>query len=188
MDRGQGSRQGKSRWTTELGTHCLIVTESGVRLLATQKPIKRPGWWKGNCFILDAGNRGMGRVDACPKADSTPTPTPTPRDNQWATAFIDRGRGPHAETAQSALTVILKLVICALISVLLIVLSTVSLQVQGPFFPYFSEANSQNCGSLCHGYSLVIMLLTSSTWWGFQYLQDSSGNGSEYYLQSLRRN
>ena len=30
--------------------------------------------------------------------------------NQWARAFIDRGRGLHSESAQSALTVILKLV------------------------------------------------------------------------------
>ena len=29
------------------------------------------------------------------------------------------------------------------------------------------EAGSRNCSSLCHGYSLVIMPLTSSTWWGF---------------------
>ena len=31
-----------------------------------------------------------------------------PTDNQWAKDFIDRGRGLHAETAPSALTVILK--------------------------------------------------------------------------------
>ena len=34
------------------------VTESGVRLLAAQKPIKRQDWWKGVCFISDASNRG----------------------------------------------------------------------------------------------------------------------------------
>ena len=33
-----------------------------------------------------------------------------PADSQWARAFIDRGRGPRAETARSALTVVLKLV------------------------------------------------------------------------------
>ena len=31
------------------------VTESGLHLLVPQKPVKRPGWWKGNCFILDIG-------------------------------------------------------------------------------------------------------------------------------------
>ena len=35
---------------------------------------------------------------------------------------------------------------------------------------HFFEFNSQNCDSLCHGYSLVIIQLTSSTWWGFQCL------------------
>ena len=46
-------------------------------------------------------------------------------------SFIDRGRGLHAETVQSALTIILKLAIGGLISVMLIVLGTVSLQFQG---------------------------------------------------------
>ena len=45
--------------------------------------------------------------------------------NWWARAFIDRGKELHAETAQSALTVILELVISGLISIILIVLSTI---------------------------------------------------------------
>ena len=48
---------------------------------------------------------------------------------------IGGGRGLHAETAQSALTVILKLVIGSLASVILIVLGTVNLQFQGRFVP-----------------------------------------------------
>ena len=44
-------------------------------------------------------------MDACTKTDSL---TPT-TDKQQARAFIDKGKGLHAETAQSALTVILKL-------------------------------------------------------------------------------
>ena len=51
-----------------------------------------------------------------------------PTDNQWA-----RGKGLHAETAQSALTVILKLVIGGLTSDTLIVLRAVNLQFQGQF-------------------------------------------------------
>ena len=47
--------------------------------------------------------------DSSPKADSTPQPPYS--DTQWARVFIDRQRGLHAEAAQSALTVILKLVI-----------------------------------------------------------------------------
>ena len=63
-----------------------------------------------------------GRADSCPKADSPPPP-----DNQGARAFIDGGRGLHAERAQSALTVLSILVISGLISVILTVLSAVSL-------------------------------------------------------------
>ena len=77
------------------------------------------------CFILDAGNCGGGRT---PVQRLTP-----PTDNQWARAFIGGGRGLHAETAQSALMVILKLVIGGLTSVILIVLGTVNLQFQGWF-------------------------------------------------------
>ena len=104
--------------------------------------------------VLDGGGRCLSKADS------------PPMDNQWVRAFIDRGRGSHAETVQSALTIILKLAIGGLISVILIVLGTVNLQFQFHFF----EANSQNCGSLCHGYSLIIMKLTSPTWWGFQDL------------------
>ena len=68
-----------------------------------------------------------GRLPALP-----PAPPPAP-DNQGARAFIDRGRGLHAETIQSALPVILKLVIGGLISVILIVLGTVNLQFEVRF-------------------------------------------------------
>ena len=56
-----------------------------------------------------------------------------PPDNQGARAFIDRGRGLPAETAQSALTGILKLVMGGLTSIILIVLGTISLQFQSQF-------------------------------------------------------
>ena len=107
------------------GLHLLavfrIVTESGVCLLATQKPIKRH----------------VGGKENLPRGGRTPVqrPTPHPTDNQGARAFIDGGRGLHAETAQSALRVVLKLVIGGLTSVILIVLSTVSLQFQDWFVP-----------------------------------------------------
>ena len=55
-------------------------------------------------------------------------------DNQGAKAFIDRGRGLHAETAQSALRVILKLFI-GLTRVILIILNTVNLHFQDQFVP-----------------------------------------------------
>ena len=57
-----------------------------------------------------------------------------PTDTQWAGAlngdfqgWIGGGRGLHAETAQSALTVLLKLVIRGLMCVILIVLSALNL-------------------------------------------------------------
>ena len=82
------------------------------------------------CFISDAGNwRGsVKRVDICPKADSLSA------DDQWSRALIDRGRALHAETLQSALTVILKLVIGGLTSIILTVWGTVNFHFQGCFF------------------------------------------------------
>ena len=74
------------------------------------------------------GVGGVGGGRTCPKADS-------PRDNQGARAFIDGGRGLHAETAQSALTGILKLAIGGLTGVILTVLGTVILRFQGRFVP-----------------------------------------------------
>ena len=59
----------------------------------------------------------------------------TPTVNRWARAFTGGGRGLPAETAQSALTVTLKLVMGGLTSVTLIVLGTVSLQFQDGFVP-----------------------------------------------------
>ena len=53
-------------------------------------------------------------------------------DNQWVRGFIDRGEGLHAETAPSALTVILKLVLGGLTSV---VLGAISAQFRG-LFPF----------------------------------------------------
>ena len=63
-----------------------------------------------------------------------------PTDNQGIRAFIDKGRVLHEETAQSALTVILKLVINSLKSAVLVAFGAVNLQLQ--FVP-----SSQNCGS-----------------------------------------
>ena len=60
-------------------------------------------------------------MGSCPKV-SSPHP-----NKPWARAFIDRGRGLHPETAQSAQVLILKLVIGGLTDVILIVLSTVNL-------------------------------------------------------------
>ena len=65
----------------------ISVTKSGVWLLATQMPIKRPGWRKGKFALFWMLATGCG-VDACPKADSPPL-------------TIHGLKGLHAETAQS---------------------------------------------------------------------------------------
>ena len=74
------------------------------------------------CFISDAGNWGQGRADVCPKADSQLPPV-----TSWARGFIDRRRGLHAGTGQSAVTVIFKLVTGGLTCIILVVLGTVNL-------------------------------------------------------------
>ena len=68
-------------------------------------------------------------MDICPKADS---PSPAISGTR---ALIFRRRGIYVETAQSALTVIFKLIIGGLVSLILVVLSTVNLQFQGLFVP-----------------------------------------------------
>ena len=77
---------------------------------------------------------GEGRANSYPKADFSHSP-----NNQKVGAFIDGGRGLYAETAQSALTVILKRVVIlkcsSLSSVILVVFSKVSLHFQGRFLP-----------------------------------------------------
>ena len=60
--------------------------------------------------------------------------SPTPATG-GARAFIDRRRRPHAETEQSFLTVIFKLIIGGLTCDMLVVLGTVNIQFQGLFVP-----------------------------------------------------
>ena len=67
------------------------------------------------CLILHAGNVGGGQT-----AVQRLLPLPQLPDNQEARAFIDRGRGLHTETARSALTVILKLVIGGLTTLVVV--------------------------------------------------------------------
>ena len=60
---------------------------------------------------------------------------PSQPNRQQVQRFRDRGRGLRGETARSALTVILNLVIGGWTSSILIVLGTVTLQSQGQFVP-----------------------------------------------------
>ena len=79
------------------------------------------------CFILDANNWGRGGWTSVQRL------TPC-TGNQWARAFIESRRGPHAKT-QSALTVIFRLVIGGLTSITLTVLGTLNLQ-----FPFMDHS------------------------------------------------
>ena len=81
------------------------------------------------CSTYDSGNCRWGGVDICPNAGSPP-----PLATSGARGFLNR-RGLCAETAQSPLTVILKLVTSGLISIIFIVLGTVNLQLQGLLVP-----------------------------------------------------
>ena len=107
-----------------------IVRESGVPLLAAQKPVKRPGWWKSLLYFRYWQVEGRGEWMSVQKP--TPSPPPPPHWQSETRVFIDRGRGLYAESAQSALTVSLKLVIRALTSIILD-LGTVNFQFQGRF-------------------------------------------------------
>ena len=80
------------------------------------------------CFISDAGNWAGGRMaDISPKADSP--------HKQWGKNFYkQRGGGAEATCRNNtALTIIFKLVISDLTSIILIILGIVNLQFQGPF-------------------------------------------------------
>ena len=97
-----GQHQGRGQ-----GQH--VVRESGVPLLAAQKPVKRPGWWKSLLYFRYWQVEGQGEWMSVQKP--TPSPPPPPHWQSEARVFIDRERGLYAESAQSALTVSLKLVI-----------------------------------------------------------------------------
>ena len=79
------------------------------------------------CFISDSGNVRGRMVDICPP--DSPLPSPQARGERHLV-----GQGLHEETADH-LTVIFKLVISGLTSIILNVSGTVNLQFQGPFFP-----------------------------------------------------
>ena len=69
---------------------------------------------------------------------------------------MDSGKGLHAGTAQSTLTVILKLVVSDPTSIILIVLSTVNLQLHG-WFVLISLRPVLKIVAPYRGCSLVIM-------------------------------
>ena len=104
---------------------CYLVCVWGVWRLPAQKPINRPGWWKGKFALfqmLTTGGAG-GWQTFVQKLTLAPPPP-----KQGVRTFVDRvGWGVHAETVQSSLTVIFTLVISGLTSIILIILGAVNL-------------------------------------------------------------
>ena len=125
------------------------------------------------CFIQEAGNLGRRR---------THVQQPPPHCWSGARAFQGElqvctggGRGPQAGQALSALTVFLNLVSQQSDQHRPGCLQYSWSSVPGLVCSCYFEASSQNCGSLGHGQSLVIMWLTFSILWGFEkQLQNSS--------------
>ena len=99
-----GNRRGEGNRERERES----VTKSGVRLLAALKPRKRQAWWKGKSALFHGLATWCGSWAEGGRLSEGRLP---PTDKQGARAFIDGGRGLHMERAESALTVILKLVL-----------------------------------------------------------------------------
>ena len=123
----------------------------GVRLLATQKPRDKSGRWKRKFALFQMLATGVGGWQT-----SVQRPTFPQLASRVTRAFIDRRRGLLAEIASQlwqSSSNWLSVVWPAsswLFKVQLIFSSRICLFT-------LLEASSQNCGSLCHGYSLVIM-------------------------------
>ena len=160
---GWGTKEDTLVVKSSLAAHCWKANTWEARLVERK-----------SCFFfffsfLAAGNQGEGIL--VPKGQHSIA-------GQWVRAFKGElqgclGEGLHAEhhrqlrwPSQNRSSVV-RPASSWLFKVQLLFSSRVSL------FP-FLEASSWNCGSWCHGHSLVIMQLMSSTRWGFQDLQGSS--------------
>ena len=109
-----------------------------VWLFTTQKPISRPGWWKEKFALfqmLATGGRGVregGGHLSWFKGWLSPTPWQAGAESIYRQSLVG---GLPAETAESSLTVIFKLIISALTSIILVVSGTISFQFQGALVP-----------------------------------------------------
>ena len=92
------------------------------------------------------------RAGEGPTPVQSPIPPPPVTQQSGGKRFYRREGGLNAETVQSALIIILKLVIRGLTSVILTVLSTVNLRFQGCLSACL-ENSSRNCGSIYHSYN-----------------------------------
>ena len=83
-----------------------VLLKVEVQVLAAQKPVERQVGGKESLLYFGCWQRG-GSGGCCWRLSKGQL---LPTDNQGTRAFIGGWRGLHAETAQSALTVILKLI------------------------------------------------------------------------------
>ena len=99
-----------------------------VQLLATQKPVNRPGWWKGKFALFQMLATGDG--EGGKHLSKGQSHNPPPHDNQGVRLFIDRVGG--GEVTSRKITVIsnshLQFFISGLTSIIFNVLGTVNLQ------------------------------------------------------------
>ena len=121
------------------------------RLLAALKPTSRGTLGGKENLLYFLGQQTGRKADSGPTAD---TRLPVSGQELLKAEFQGYmgGRGPHAEMAQAAPTLILNLVIGGLIGVLLIKYNPSS--VSGSVCSRFLEVTFPNCGSLCCGQEL----------------------------------
>ena len=134
----------------------LLPKVSGVQLPTAQKPMNRPDWWKGKFalfLMLETGVAGQGGGHLF--KGGLPPPQQAGGESFYRQS---KGRWLHAEIVQSSLTVIFRLVINGLTSVILIVLGTVNLQFQGwcvpiSFWPMLGIMAAHMLGTVWSSYS-----------------------------------
>ena len=127
------------------------------------------------CFLSDASNWQGGQI-------SVQRLTPNPLASSGARTFIDRRSGLHAETAQSALTIIFKLVTGGLTNVILVVLGIINLQSRGALFPFlWGQVSELMSWQLQSGHHVVYF----SASWGFRHPWYSSQDIAQNIVCSL---
>ena len=115
----------------------MLLNSVWVGLLTAQKPIHRPGWWKGEFALFQMSTTvcGVGWQTCVQRS------TPTPRE-AGGESFYRQSWGGEVTCRKS--TVIFKLVISNLTGIILVILGTVNLQFQGiHFFPFLCRHFSE---------------------------------------------
>ena len=109
---------------------CYQKSVCGVWLLAAEKPITRPGWWKGKFALFQMPATWGEGGSICPKANS---PYPTPADRQQIRDRVGEGITCRKRTVISNSR--LQLIMHCLTSITLVVSGTVNLQFRGALVP-----------------------------------------------------